>query len=110
VELALLDSEQLLNRFDMLMVLPTWVLELGLIPVDNLRPPVLKGASVYPSLHILRLDNKYPEPRHDDMIDLRRAMAARQRQIRKHLILMLIQSPAKHRINFEFAARSLGRG
>ena len=90
-----LDSEQFLNRFDVLVILSNWVLELRFVAIDDLCPPRLIRASKDPTLHILRLDDKKSKPRYDDMIDLRRTTAARKRQVFEHLILMLIQELAK---------------
>ena len=51
-------------------ILPKWVLKLGFVSVNGLRPVVMIGISKNPSLHIFCFDDENAVRRHNHMIDL----------------------------------------
>ncbi len=84
MELPPIEAEKVLDRPQVFEVLMERVLELGLSPVDHLRPSALIGASKDPALHVLGFDDEHAVGRHDKMVDLGSSAARGQGQVVEH--------------------------
>src|ERR1700677_3819827 len=67
---AEVQFKELGKTLGMPVILPKWVLKMGFVSVNGLRPVVMIGISKNPSLHIFGFDDKNAVRRNNHMIDL----------------------------------------
>jgi hypothetical protein len=67
---AVIQFKELGEALGMPIILPKWVLKLGFVSVNGLRPVVMIGVSKNPTLHIFGFDDENAISRNNHMIDL----------------------------------------
>lgn len=83
--------EELLQNFDMPIVLVQRILKAEFLAEEVLRPLGAFLIAKDPAVHIFRLDDKDAMPRHDDVVDLRCPIGGLQGDIMKRPIDLLVE-------------------
>ena len=96
------------HGFEVLVVLPQWVLEPEGVLVELLRPLRLLIAAEDPAAHVLRFQHEDAVRRDKYVVDLRGAVWRVQSDIVQAAVGLLIQSPMGKQPHQEFADMTLG--
>ena len=105
------DVEQFRQRADMGMVLTQGVLKAMLLFEIHLRPVSAFGVGEYPALVVFRLDHEYSEDGNNHMVDLRRSLFGRNRDVFDQVIDVRIKEKGPVRLNrYSRKSRERGRG
>ncbi len=81
------EIKKLLNGTHVPHVLEYWILKFELPPVEHLCPRRVLGVCKDPTLVILGLNHEHPEPRYQDVINLRGAVLELQRDVIQEVIV-----------------------
>ena len=96
--------------FEMLVVLPKWVLKFECALVELLRPLRLLLAAENPAAHVLRFQHEDAVGREEYVVDLRGAVWRVQRDIVQTAVGLFVQLPMGKQPHQEFANVAFGPG
>ena len=89
-----LQAEKIFDGLQVFVVLLQRILEPVPLSKDDLRPSSRSLTSEDPAGEVLRFDHKEAEPRHDDVVYLRRAVQCWQRQVVERTVFPPFEPPA----------------
>src|SRR5262249_31454935 len=81
------EVQQRLNGTHMFVVLPERILKAVFDPIEHLGPVAIPGVGEDPPAIVFGLDDKDPEPRDQDVIDLRGVTVDAQREVIEEVIV-----------------------